>query len=49
MSRYDSMSLKDLAKEMERLHQALTMAHDDVASLKKEWDDIRKIYVPDKM
>ncbi len=49
MSRYDSMSLKELTKEMERLHQALTMGHDEVASLKKEWDDVRKIHVPDKM
>ncbi len=49
MSRYNSMSLKELAKEMDRLHQALTDAHDEVSSLKKEWDEVRKICLPDKM
>lgn len=51
MSGYDfeNMTLEQLATRMKRTAELLKDAKADSAQLQKEWDALRKQYIPDKM
>lgn len=42
-------SLNDLAKRMQKVRAQLDKKEEEAKELRKEWDNIRKVQIPDKM
>ena len=43
------MMLKELAEHMQRVHTDMDRSNSELYNLKKEWNDLRKEHLPNKM
>ncbi len=46
---FEDMSLKEMAKTMKEVRTRLDDAKETSSHLQKQWDDLRKVHIPNKM
>lgn len=46
---YENLTLEAMAHEMKRIREELDDAKEHSSTLQKQWDDLRKVHIPNKM